>query len=173
MGQGGRNRHDKIGENDPKETSAMSRWNSAEWPALCSGAACPICRNGKPDGIVLELPGSYLTSSADAPMRGYCCVVLKRHAVELHELSDAEAIAFMRDIRRVSWVIQELTKAIKLNYEIHGNTIPHLHMHLYPRHRGDPFEGRPIDPRLIKSSPYKANEFADFVAELRTRMAVN
>jgi diadenosine tetraphosphate (Ap4A) HIT family hydrolase len=22
---------------------------------------------------------------------------------------------------------------VKLNYEIHGNTIPHLHMHLYPR----------------------------------------
>jgi len=33
----------------------------------------------------------------------------------------------------------------KLNYEIHGNTIPHLHMHLFPRFDGDPFEGRPID----------------------------
>ena len=32
----------------------------------------------------------------------------------------------------------------KVNYEIHGNTIPHLHMHLYPRYAGDPYEGRPI-----------------------------
>lgn len=34
-----------------------------------------------------------------------------------------------------------------MNYEIHGNTIPHLHMHLFPRFDGDPFEGRPIDGR--------------------------
>jgi len=33
----------------------------------------------------------------------------------------------------------------KLNYEIHGNTVPHLHLHLYPRFDGDPFVGRPID----------------------------
>jgi diadenosine tetraphosphate (Ap4A) HIT family hydrolase len=109
----------------------MSSWNSAEWSALCSGAACPICLHGKPDGIVVELVSSYLTSSSNAPMRGYCCVVLRRHAVEMHELSDDEAIGFTRDIQRVSRVIQELTKAVKLNYEIHGNTIPHLHMHIY------------------------------------------
>jgi diadenosine tetraphosphate (Ap4A) HIT family hydrolase len=36
-----------------------------------------------------------------------------------------------------------------MNYEIHGNTIPHLHMHLYPRYSGDPFEGEPIDPRRV------------------------
>ena len=149
----------------------MSQWNSAEWAALCSGVACPICRRGKPDGIVLELATSYLTSSINAPMRGYCCVVLKRHAVELHELSDEEAVAFTRDIQRVSRAIHELTRPVKLNYEIHGNTIPHLHVHLYPRHRGDPFEGRAIDPKLIKVSPYQVNEFANFVAELRARMS--
>ena len=35
---------------------------------------------------------------------------------------------------------------VKMNYEIHGNTIPHLHVHLFPRFRGDPHEGGPIDP---------------------------
>ncbi|MGB6535125.1 MAG: hypothetical protein WBF58_04100 [Xanthobacteraceae bacterium] len=57
-----------------------------------------------------------------------------------------------------------------MNYEIHGNTIPHLHLHIFPRYRGDPFEGRPIDRGLINASPYKANEFEDFVAELRAMM---
>ena len=36
---------------------------------------------------------------------------------------------------------------MKLNYEIHGNTIPYLHLHLFPRTAGDRFEGRPIDGR--------------------------
>ena len=32
-----------------------------------------------------------------------------------------------------------------MNYEIHGNTLPHLHIHLYPRQVDDAFVGRPID----------------------------
>jgi diadenosine tetraphosphate (Ap4A) HIT family hydrolase len=47
----------------------------------------------------------------------------------------------------VSRSVQAVTGAVKLNYEIHGNTIPHLHIHVYPRFVGDPFEGGPIDPR--------------------------
>ena len=149
----------------------MSKWNSEEWADLCSGVACPICRQGKPARSVIELAVSHLTSSSEAPMRGYCCVVLKRHAVELHELSDTEATLFMQDIRRVGGALQKVTRAVKLNYEIHGNTIPHLHVHLYPRYRGDPFEGRPIDPTLVKESPYGGGEFEDLLAQLRARLA--
>jgi len=35
-----------------------------------------------------------------------------------------------------------------VNYEIHGNSIPHLHAHVYPRFRGDRFVGGPIDNRV-------------------------
>jgi diadenosine tetraphosphate (Ap4A) HIT family hydrolase len=54
----------------------------------------------------------------------------------------------MRDIQRVSRALQAVTGAIKMNYEIHGNTIPHLHVHFFPRYEGDPFEGKPIEPRV-------------------------
>ena len=33
----------------------------------------------------------------------------------------------------------------KMNYEIHGNTVRHLYLHLFPRMDDDPFVGRPID----------------------------
>ena len=26
-----------------------------------------------------------------------------------------------------------------MNYEIHGNVVPHLHLHLFPRYEGDPY----------------------------------
>ena len=48
----------------------------------------------------------------------------------------------------VAAALNELLRPSKMNYEIHGNTIPHLHLHLFPRFAGDPFEGRPIDGRL-------------------------
>jgi diadenosine tetraphosphate (Ap4A) HIT family hydrolase len=64
-----------------------------------------------------------------APVRGYACLVSRTHAVELHELPEATAYAFMRDARRVSSALLATTGAVKLNYEIHGNSLPHLHMH--------------------------------------------
>ncbi len=99
----------------------MSMWNSDEWAALCSGEACPICRRGKPLGIIAELKASYLTGSPDSPMKGYGCLVLKRHAVELYDLDAAEACALMHDIQQAAHAIQQHTGAVKINYEIHGN----------------------------------------------------
>src|SRR5712691_4480115 len=149
----------------------MSKWNSPEWEALYSGEACPICRDGRPLRIVAELNVTYLTSSPESPMRGYCCLVLKRHAIELYDLSADEASALMDDIQRVAKTLQAITGAVKLNYEIHGNTIPHLHVHLFPRYKGDPFENRLIDPRLIRESPYKEGEFESFRRLLQARLS--
>jgi diadenosine tetraphosphate (Ap4A) HIT family hydrolase len=149
----------------------MSKWSTTEWEALRSGEACPICLSGKPFGIVAELNAMYLTSSPNSPMRGYCCLVLKRHAVELYELTADEACALMRDLQRVAAALQEITGAVKLNYAIHGNTIPHLHVHLFPRYKGDPFEDGPINPRLIRESLYGDGEFESFRRTLQTKLS--
>lgn len=94
-----------------------------------------------------------------APVRGYVCLVSQTHAVELHDLPEPVASAFMRDARMVSRALAAITEAVKLNYEIHGNSLPHLHMHFFPRYRGDRFEGHPIDPRLDEQPVYAPGEF--------------
>jgi diadenosine tetraphosphate (Ap4A) HIT family hydrolase len=37
---------------------------------------------------------------------------------------------------------------MKMSYEIHGNTIPHLHMHLFPKSAADPYVGYVITSRV-------------------------
>jgi diadenosine tetraphosphate (Ap4A) HIT family hydrolase len=96
---------------------------------------------------------------AAAPARGYVCLVSQLHAVELHDLPEDVAVAFMRDARDVSRAVAAATRAVKINYEIHGNSIPHLHMHMFPRYRGDRFEGRAIDLRLVLTPVYAPGEF--------------
>ena len=94
-------------------------------------------------------------------------MVLKPHAVELHDLSEEDAIAFVHDVRLASRALQVVTKAIKINYEIHGNTIPHFHMHLWPRQIGDRFQNAPIDWRLKDPAIYDDHEFESFVEAMQ------
>ena len=149
----------------------MSRWtNPEEWERYRSAETCPVCLRGRPDDAVAELEATYLHAGEDAPMRGYCFLMLKRHAVELYELESEEAAAFTRDVQRAARAVHRLTRAVKLNYEIHGNTVPHLHLHLFPRYVGDPFEGRPINPRLVEWPVYAPGEFADFRERLRAEV---
>ena len=138
----------------------MSKWRDPDtWSALHNGESCPFCRQGTHREAIAELEVSSVMMGEDAPMRGYVWLLFRRHAVELHDLSDAEGAAFMRDIQRVSSAVAAATGAVKLNYEVHGNTVPHLHVHFFPRYVGDPFEGGPIDPRLVTGAVYGRGEF--------------
>lgn len=149
----------------------MSRWNDPDaWQAMLRGEACGICRRELGWDPVAELEVSSVMASEDAPMRGYCWVPFGRHAVELHDLSEGEAAAYIRDLRRVSAAVQRVTHAVKLNYEIHGNTVPHLHAHIFPRYVGDRFENRPIDPRSVTEPVYAAGEFGQFRDALRAAL---
>ena len=99
---------------------------------------CPICDRGTPLDVIVEFEATWVTAGAEAPLPGYACVVSKRHVVEPFELPGAELAAFWREAMLVAQALSGAVRPTKMNYEIHGNTIPHLHMHLYPRYPGDP-----------------------------------
>ena len=147
----------------------MSKWSDpGEWRRLYEGERYPVCRSiemeGRCLGTIVELDTGYLTTHRDQPVRGYCCLVLKRHAVESHDLQEDKAAGFMRDMRHVSRALKSVTGAVKMNLEIHGNTIPHLHVHFFPRYVGDRFEDGPIDlhePWLSELSSEEPEAFAD------------
>jgi diadenosine tetraphosphate (Ap4A) HIT family hydrolase len=128
--------------------SDMARWTDPQaWEKERSPEHCGVCARGVPADALVLLDAAWVGMPEDGPMRGYCFLMLIDHAVELHDLPPETAAAFMRDAQRVSAAVQRVTGAVKMNYEIHGNTIPHLHTHFFPRYPGDAFEGRPIDPR--------------------------
>jgi diadenosine tetraphosphate (Ap4A) HIT family hydrolase len=103
--------------------------------------------------MVAELSVSRVTAEPEAPLPGYACVVAKRHVVEPYELPADELDKFWKDCMVAARALSTLFSPVKMNYEIHGNTIPHLHMHLYPRYVGDPYQGGPIrgDARFTRS----------------------
>ena len=125
-----------------------------EWPAEFyarrAGTACPMCEQGRPDetrhGVRYfagEVSDAYLVR-ADI-QRGLSVVVWRgRHVVEPTELSDAEAAAYGREVLRVSRALLAVLRPVKLNYDVLGNSVPHLHTHLVPRYADDPRPGWPF-----------------------------
>jgi len=121
--------------------------DEARWRGLRAADGCPICAGGGPDGVLAERPSTWITSAPRVPLPGYVCVVAKHHVVEPFELAGDERHAFWDDVLFAAERLAARLRPVKVNYEIHGNTIPHLHAHVYPRFRGDRFVGGPIDGR--------------------------
>lgn len=126
-------------------------WKDLEaWETRRLPEGCVICQAGRPYGILVELPSSWVTTDPEVAIFGYVCVISKRHVVEPYELSDDDLFLFFKESMGVARAITSVLKPIKMNYEIHGNTLPHLHMHLFPRQSDDAFIGRPIDMKNLK-----------------------
>ena len=77
--------------------------------------------------------------------RGLSIVVWRgRHVVEPTELSDEEAAAYGREVLAVGRALETTFSAVKMNYNLLGNWVPHLHTHVVPRYADDPRPGWPF-----------------------------
>jgi diadenosine tetraphosphate (Ap4A) HIT family hydrolase len=133
--------------------------------------SCVICEHGRPADVICDLASIWVTAGRFAPLPGYVCVVAKRHVREPYELPPDEGAAFWRSTLLVAQAVACVLAPRKMNYEIHGNTLPHLHMHLFPRFNGDPFEGRPIDGRSRQFE--RTHEDLDALAAAISHAATN
>lgn len=81
------------------------------------------------------------------PVRpGYCYVIWKgRHVTEPTELSVEESAGFWREVTLVASAIERRYQPAKMNWLSLGNWVPHLHVHLVPRHVDDPCAGGPLE----------------------------
>ena len=66
---------------------------------------------------------------------GRCNVVYNEHAVDFHELTNAQRDAFMRDVAKVGQAITSAFNPTKINYGAYADTISHLHMHVVPKYK--------------------------------------
>jgi diadenosine tetraphosphate (Ap4A) HIT family hydrolase len=143
------------------------------WARMTDPSHCPICNSAPmPEGMedLYELPNTWLDSEPSECLRGACHVVSKHHAVELYDLSDTKLLGVMREVAIYAHALRIVTGAVKINYEIHGNTVPHLHVHLYPRHCSDPFAGVPIDYNSKQPDLYGEGEYELFVRSMRREL---
>ena len=87
-----------------------------------------------------------------------------RHVAEPTELQPDEAAAYWRDVLRVGRVLEDFYRPAKMNYLVLGNTLPHLHTQIVPRHWDDPEAAAPFTFRLEFPALSEADLAADAAA---------
>ena len=138
---------------------------------------CPPCNHlPMPDGQIdiAELAHSYATAEYPGQGRlfGKMHILAKTHVVDFEEMPQDEMTGFMAEVQIVGKALHKVTGAVKINYEIHANSGPHIHIHLFPRYLDDDFPSAPIDYRVTEPSPYESrDEYLWFVERMREELA--
>lgn len=150
----------------------MLLWPEMKWAQsfydLRRGEGCPACEEGRPEETVHGIR-IFAGAVSDAYLnkaniqRGYTIVVWRgRHVAEPTELSPTEASAYWLEVVRVARALETHLKPVKTNYNVLGNSLPHLHTHIIPRYEDDPRPGWPFpfpdaDPEPIEEAAMRAD----------------
>ncbi len=111
---------------------------------------CPFCRNLSDldsqgsEELVWQFPHSVAILGPWQYYQGYCILVARTHATELSQLPDAERVGYFNEMCQLARAIGKAFHPRKLNYELLGNQVPHLHWHVFPRYDHDPEALKPV-----------------------------
>ncbi|MDH5741056.1 MAG: HIT family protein [Nitrospira sp.] len=118
----------------------------AEGESALRDTTCTACLGSWPrqDHFIANLGLSKAYLHEDQFFPGWTVVVFQRHATELFQLAPIERAQLIEEVSLVANTLSEIYQAKKINYELLGNQLPHIHWHLIPRLAGDPAPREPV-----------------------------
>ena len=108
-------------------------------------STCKACSGTWPraDLFIADLGLSRAYLHDDQFFPGWTVLVFCRHATELFHLAPTERMQLTEEVSLIAKVLGQVYEARKINYELLGNQLPHIHWHLIPRLAADP---APLEP---------------------------
>jgi diadenosine tetraphosphate (Ap4A) HIT family hydrolase len=113
-------------------------------------SGCELCElqagieRGENPWAVARLQSGFVALSPLQYFRGYTYFSAKRCVGELHLLGRQERDLFLHEMAEVAHALVRAFGPQKMNYELLGNFVSHLHWHLVPRHEDDVRPTAPI-----------------------------
>jgi diadenosine tetraphosphate (Ap4A) HIT family hydrolase len=148
------------------------------WDALVRGEDCPLCgavvATEEADAFgatIADLGLSRLRLAANQFSPGYCVLICARHVREPYDLADGERAIFFEDMMRAARALERVYRPAKMNFELLGNAVPHLHCHIVPRYYGDAAPNMPLQLHLPEQTRrLAADEYAGWVERIRAAL---
>jgi len=124
---------------------------------------CLICerialiKKGNNPHFVIELDSTYVVLGDHQFYKGYTLLLSKIHTPELHLLPSKFKQKLLMEVSIVGEAVYKTFYPNKLNYELLGNEVQHIHWHLFPRYLDDPNISMPVwttNKRIRNSNKY-------------------
>lgn len=123
--------------------------------------------NDDADLRVAEFEHCHVLLNRDQFFPGYCFVFTKQHLVELFHLDPPTRSGVMEEVNAVAACLFNVFRPAKINYELLGNMVPHMHWHLVPRFTHDPLWPRPIWSEPHEAVTLTAAGYAERIRQIR------
>lgn len=134
---------------------------------------CSYCMCGTDNTLVdafgipmLDLPASKLILFKEQSHKGRVIVASKQHVDDISCMSEEDAAAFMADVRHVAAALHKAFNPDKINFGAYGDTMHHLHVHIVPKYKDDPFEFGDVfamNPGRVTLEPAQYDEIAQAI----------
>lgn len=99
-------------------------------------------RQGINPTVICQVSSGWVVLGDVQFLQGYCLLLSDPVVPDLNALPIEQRISFLRDMTILGDALLEVTGAIRINYEILGNSEAALHAHLFPRYTTEPEEKR-------------------------------
>ncbi len=133
---------------------------------------CPMCQrwNDDADLRIIEMPHSYAVLNRDQFFPGYTLLFTKEHVTELFHLDPSVRSALMEEASRVAEALYDTFSPAKINYELLGNMVPHIHWHIVPRFASEALWPRPIWAETHKELILAPDEYQQRITRIRSAL---
>ncbi|MEG1038977.1 MAG: hypothetical protein RSE94_03545 [Pseudomonas sp.] len=101
-----------------------------------------LARNGANDKVICKMPSGWAVMGDVQFLPGYCLLLPDPVVPSLNDLDTDARVSYLLDMTRLGDAVLQATGALRMNYEILGNSEPELHCHLFPRYATEPEHNR-------------------------------
>ena len=105
-------------------------------------SSCPFCNLDSDREVIIENRTVYSMYDKFPVSKGHAIIIPKRHCTDYFELTSEEQISCWEMVNDLKIILTEKYHPDGFNIGINvseaaGQTIPHVHIHLMPRYKGD------------------------------------
>lgn len=101
-----------------------------------------LARDGANDKVICRLQSGWVVMGDVQFLPGYCLLLPDPVVPSLNDLDSEARATYLLDMARIGDAVLEATGALRMNYEILGNSEPELHCHMFPRYANEPEQQR-------------------------------
>lgn len=96
-------------------------------------------QSGQNPTVICRMPSGWAVLGDYQVLNGYCLLLPDPVAASLNALNEPARAQFLRDMALIGDALLEVfPHAVRINYEILGNSEPALHAHIIPRYDAEP-----------------------------------